>query len=187
MRAFPALLTLALPLAAQQSFDFKTLDKLDSLTDHKTKISLEAGMLRLAAAVLGNDGDQEATALKSVVQNLKGIYVRSWEFAKENQYAQADLEPLRTFLRQQQWSRIVEAQDGRDISEVYVQPLSGDRFGGVAIIDAEPLELTIVYINGAINLSDLEKLSGNMGIPDLKDAIPRKSIQKQGASKKKEH
>jgi hypothetical protein len=63
---------LALPLLAQQAFDFRTLDRLDALTDHKTKITLDPDMLQLAARFLGGDGDKDAASLKSMVGNLKG-------------------------------------------------------------------------------------------------------------------
>jgi hypothetical protein len=100
------------------------------------------------------------------------VYVRTYEFDKDGQYTAADIEPFRAYLKQGQWSKIVESQEGKELSEVYVQPLPGDRFGGVAIISAEPRELTIVYISGVMNLGDLEKLEGNMGVPeiDLKNA-----------------
>jgi hypothetical protein len=158
---------LALPLLAQQPFDFHSLDKLDALTDHKTKITLDPDMLQLAARFLGMDGDKDAASLKSLVGNLKGVYVRTYEFDRDGQYSPADIEPFRAYLKQQQWSKIVESQEGRELSEVYVQPLPGDRFGGVAIIAAEARELTIVYISGVMNLSDLEKLEGNMGVPEI--------------------
>ena len=163
---------LALPLLAQQTFDFHTLDKLDALTDHKTKIALDGDMLQLAGRFIGSDDDKDAASIKSLVSNLKGIYLRTYEFDRDGQYTQADLEPFRVYLKQQQWSKIVESQEGTELDEIYIQPLPGDRFGGVAIISAEPRELTIVYISGTMNLADLEKLEGNMGVPaiDLKNA-----------------
>jgi len=163
----------ALPLLAQQPFDFKTLDeKLDGLTDERTKVTLDGDMLHLATKFLGMGDDKDAEALKGLVNNLKGVYVRTWEFDKDGKYSKADIEPFRAYLKQRQWTKIVESLSGKDLSEVYIQPLANDRFGGVAIISAEPRELTVVYINGVMNLSDLDKLEGNFGIPDidLKDA-----------------
>jgi hypothetical protein len=169
MKTLLTFIALALPLCAQQGFDFKSLDKLDALTDKKTKVTLDAGMLRLAANFLGtdSDGDKDAAALKSLVGNLKGIYVRTWEFDKDGQYNPSDVEPLRAYLQQQQWSKIVESQDGKELSEVYILPLPNDRFGGVAIVSTQPRELTVVYINGVMNASDLHRLSGNMGVPSI--------------------
>jgi hypothetical protein len=176
------MLAFALIAAGQQPFDFRSLDKLDALTEHKTKVTLDGDLLKLAARFLGASDDKDAAAIKSLVNNLKGVYVRSYEFDKAGQYNPADLEPLRSYLKQQQWAKIVETQDGKDYSEVYIQPLPNDRFGGVAIISAEARELTVVYISGVMNLSDLDKLQGNMGIPD----IDLKNAKKPGAQNGKE-
>lgn len=170
MKTIMILVAMAMPVAGQMAFDFKSLDKLDALATNKTKVTLDADMLRLAAAFLGGDkSDQhpDSQELKSLVSGLKGVYVRTWEFDKDGRYSPSDLEPLRAYLKQQQWNMIVESQEGRDLSEVYVQAQAGDRFGGVAIVSEEPRELTVVYINGSMTLSDLEKLSGSMGIPDI--------------------
>lgn len=168
MKKLSVLFALAVRMWAQQGFDFKSLDKLDAIAKNRTKVTLDADMLRLAAGFLGNDKeDKDAAAIKSLVANLKGIYVRTYEFDKDGQYSQADIEPLRAYLKQQQWSKIVESQEDKELSEVYIQPLAGDRFGGVAILDLEPRELTVVYINGPMTIGDLEKLSGNMGIPEI--------------------
>jgi len=177
MRRYLLSLGFLLPLFARQgfaqpAFDFRSLDKFDALTEHKTKVTLDGDMLKLASRFLANSDDSDAEALRSLTNNLRGIYIRTWEFDHDWQYSRSDIEPFRAYLKQQQWSKIVESQDGKEYSEVYILPLSGDRFGGVAIISAEARELTVVYISGALNLSDLDKLEGNMGIPeiDLKNA-----------------
>jgi len=177
-------------LAAQQPpFDFKSLDKFDSMTEHKTKITLDGDMLKLAGKFLGSDDDKDkdVDSIKNLVNNLKGIYIRNYEFDKDGQYTQADIEPLRAYLKQQQWTKIVEQQDGKELSEVYVQPIANEKFGGVAIIAAETRELTVVYISGAMNLSDLEKLGGNMGIPDvdLSDLKDLNNLKKAAPKKEK--
>lgn len=171
------MIALALPLGAQQGFDFKSLDKFDALTNKKTKVTLDGDMLRLAANFLGSDkDDKDSEALKSLVEGLKGVYVRTYEFDKDGQYSAADIEPLRAYLKQQQWKKIIESQDDKELSEVYIQPLPNDRFGGVAVIDTEPRELTVVYISGAMNLSDLARLSGNLGLPDIDLKTRRKPL-----------
>lgn len=177
MKRLTILLALAMPMAAQQGFDFKSLDKLDALAKNRTKVTLDADMLRLAAAFLGGDKSDDhpdSKQLKSLVSGLKGVYVRTYEFDRVGKYSDADLEPLRSYLKQQQWNRIVESQEGDDASEVYVQGQAGDRFGGVAVVATGPKELTVVYISGSMTLSDLEKLGGSMGIPEID--LKKKSV-----------
>ena len=52
---------LALPLAAQDRFDFKTLDKLGANSKNHTNITLDGGMLKLASGFLGAAGGKELT------------------------------------------------------------------------------------------------------------------------------
>jgi hypothetical protein len=175
MKQLLILTALSLPLWAQQGFDFKSLDRLDALAKNKTKVTLDADMLRLAAGFLdGDKTDEHPDSLRRLVGNLKGIYVRKYEFEKDGQYSTADVEPLRAYLKQQQWSRIVESQEDKELSEIYIQPLPNDRFGGVAILSTGPRELTVVYISGVMNMSDLEKLGGNLGIPEIDLKNPKK-------------
>lgn len=166
MRKMLILLVVAAPLMAQEGFDFKTLDKLGANSKNKTNITLDGDMLKLAAGFLGTG--TEIDSLKPLIHSLKGISIRSFGFDKEDQYNEADLEPFRTYLKQGNWNRIVEAREGKGYSEIYLQPLSERRLGGVAIISAEAKEVTIVYISGNLNQEDLAKLSGTMGIPDIK-------------------
>lgn len=179
------LLALALPIPAQQEFDFRSLDKFDAIAKNKTKVTLDANLLGLAAGFLGNSGDKDTESISALVKALKGVYVRTYQFDKDGQYSAGDVEPFRGYLKQQQWSKIVESQKGDELSEVYVQPLPNGQFGGVAIVALEPRELTVVYINGVLNMRDLQKLQGNMGVPalDLKNAkkpAPGKKEDEEG-------
>jgi len=169
MKRLLILLALSAPVFAQQGFDFKSLDKFDALASNKTKVTLDADMLKLLTMFLGDDNktDQHPDSLQSMVGGLKGVYVRTYEFDKDGQYSPSDVEPFRTYLKQQQWSKIIESQEGKDLSEVYILPGPNGRFGGVAIVAIEPRELTVVYINGIISMSDLQKLQGNLGIPGV--------------------
>jgi len=164
MKRFWLLFALALPLAAQQGFDFKLLDKLGANAKDVTNITLEGDNLKLASNFLGNDKDNQS--LKSLVANLKGIYVRSWEFERDGMYNSADLEPFRAYLRAAQWPKIVEVKEDGELSEIFLKSSDSGRSGGVAIISAEPRELTIVYIDGPISLADVAKLSGSLDIPN---------------------
>ena len=133
MKRLSILFALTAPLLAQQGFDFTSLDKLDALATNKTKVTLDAKMLGFAASFLdGNKTANHPDSVQSLVRSLKGVYVRTYEFDKDGQYSPGDVEPFRAYLRQEKWNKIVEAQEGRELSEVYIQPLANGRFGGVA-------------------------------------------------------
>jgi Domain of unknown function (DUF4252) len=147
------------PALAQQNFDFKSLDKLGANATESTNIHLEGDTLKLAISFLGGD--------QGPLRNLTGVYVRSFEFAKSGQYNEADLAPLRAYLKTLQWTKIVDVKEADETSEIYLQALPNNKLGGLAIVSSEPREVTVVFIAGVFNMSDLGKLSDDLGIPDI--------------------
>jgi len=157
---------LAVPALAAQDFDFSVLDKLGANAKSSTNVTLDADMLKMASNFLDN-GDKNAAGIKAMVSGLKGVYVREYQFEKAGQYAEADLAPLREFLKQPKWKAVVDVKDPKESTQVYFLSGANDKLGGMAVVSTEPTALTVVYINGEIDANDLQKLSGNMGIPDL--------------------
>jgi hypothetical protein len=159
---------------AQAPFDFASLDKLEARAKNRTNITLDGPLLKLAASFLGAGDDKDAAQIKALVGNLTWVYVRGFEFEKDGQYTDADLEALHASLRQAPWSRIVDVHEGSEVSEIWVARTPGsDKFAGVAIIDSEPRELTVVYISGVIGPEDIARLNGRFGINV--DALDRKN------------
>lgn len=167
MKKLLASICLALPLLAQQGFDFASLDKLGANAKNRTNVTLDGDTLKLAGSFLSNANSKDGESVRALVDSLTGVYIRSWEFEKKGLYNEADLEPFRAYLKQGKWNRIVESREDNEISEVYLLPQAGGKLGGVAIVSAEPKEVTVVYINGSLRTEDIAKLSGSMGIPDL--------------------
>jgi hypothetical protein len=159
------LFLIAAPLFAQP-LKLDSLDKLAARASGTVKVSLDGNLLNLATRFLSNDDPDEAQ-IKTLVKGLKGIYVRNFEFSSNGQYQDSDLDAIRKQLQDSSWKPIVEIHKSNDAdnTDVYVKDL-GDRFGGVAIVSAEPRELTVVHIDGVIDLDGLAKLSGNFGIPE---------------------
>ena len=123
-------------------------------------VNLDGAMLRFAARFLSDD-DAE---VRSLVRNLDGIYVRSYEFDSDGAYDRAIVDRLHSQIGPE-WKRIVTVQSKmRENTEIYALP-HGDAIAGVVIIAAEPRELTIVNLVGPIDLDKLASLEGNFGIP----------------------
>jgi hypothetical protein len=165
------------------SDDVKMPVDLEKLAAHATEsvdVTLDASMLQLASKFLSN-GDPDEVQVKKLVSNLKGIYVRSFEFDKEGQYSLSDVQSIRTQLKAPVWSRIVCVRSLKgENSEVYLKK-DGDKIGGMVVIAAEPKELTIVHIDGPINPEQLSELGGHMGIPKMgKDAKSGAKNDKRG-------
>jgi hypothetical protein len=115
--------------------------------------------------------------------------VKSFEFDKEGEYSQADLDAIRSQLTSSSWSRMVGVISKREgeISEIYMMTESGGKkILGLAILAAEPKELTVVNIVGPIDIEKLSSLEGKMGIPKMgleKDKKSKSSSGGQDAKK----
>ncbi len=155
------------PLLAQDVKLPPGIEKLASKATEVVDVSLDGQMLRLASRFLSSNDPDEAKA-KNIVNGLKGIYVKSFEFEKEGEYSPADLDEIRQQLRAPGWSRMVGviSKRGGENAEIYIK-LDNEHIGGLVVLCAEPKELTVVNLVGNINLDDLSALGGHFGIPDV--------------------
>jgi Domain of unknown function (DUF4252) len=178
------LAVLSLPCMAQ-NLKLDRLEKLSSKASQVNNVTLEGDMLRTALQFIDKDHDRDAAEVKSMLKDLKGIYVRSFQFKNPNQYTKEDLDAIRSQLSTPAWNKIVESRDDKvgQSNEVYLMMDDG-KVAGVAILVAEPLELTVVNIVGRIDMEKLSGLAGNLGIPTLKK---RPKNQNSGASEGESH
>lgn len=167
-----ALLALPAALAAQNNsllpLDW---DKLAANATERVDVTLDGNMLQTVAGFLTSDksdgGDEE---LKKLLAGLKGVYVHSYTFDRDNAYPVGDLEAARARLKSESWSRIVQSmshEDGEN-TEIYLKSLkSPSDVPGLVILCEQRRELTVVHIAGKIDPEQVGKLSGKFGIPDL--------------------
>ncbi|HEX7359548.1 MAG TPA: DUF4252 domain-containing protein [Bryobacteraceae bacterium] len=162
-----SILALAIPAWAAGSIQFPVdLDNLAARATESVNVTLDASMLHLASDFLGNN-DPDQAKVKQIVSKLNGVYVRSFEFDKPGQYSMRDVAKIRAQLRKPEWTQIVGVQSSKgEHTEIYVRK-NGNQVGGLVVLDAEPKELTIVDIDGAINPKELSELGGHMGIPKI--------------------
>jgi hypothetical protein len=141
-------------------------DKLAARASDTVDVSLSGSLLQFATKFLSDD-DKDEAKVKKLVGNLKGIYVKSFEFKKPGEYSAADVDSFRAPLHTSDWQRVVgthSTEDGETV-EVYIKS-EGKGIGGLAIIASEPKELTLVNIVGMIDLDSLSELGGHFGIPE---------------------
>jgi hypothetical protein len=147
-------------------------------------ITLDENTLKLFGGFLSAGKSPEhpdQLKLQEMVKGLRSLTVKSFEFDREGQYRTEDLTPIRQQLQAPGWSKIVSVNGPREIAEIYTKMENG-RTAGFAIIAAEPTELTVVLIDGEIDLAGLAALEGNFGIPE----IPAPAGGKDGKNKKEE-
>jgi hypothetical protein len=92
------------------------------------------------------------------------MFVRVFEFEKEGEYGEADLKGVRALAKTPGWSRIVDIAEsaGKEKTEVYAKTESGAP-AGLLVIAAEAKELTVVYIDGPVDLKQLGEMGGAFG------------------------
>ena len=146
---------------------------------HVTEVTLDKNMLAFAAKFLDKDTDKDDEEAKQMIRNLKGVYVREYDFDKEHAYTAEELEGLRKYFEGSEWSPMVhERTKGQaEGTDVYVK-LAGDQMQGLFVLDAEPKELSLVLILGPIDVDQISKLGGNFGIP--KDAVKKAQKEVKG-------
>jgi hypothetical protein len=147
------------------------LDKLSSKASEVVDVTLDEPMMKqLASKFIAADEDADDAEVLELVKNLKGVYVKNFEFDKEGEYTLADLDAIRSQLTASSWSKMVGVISKREgeISEVYMMTeTGGNKILGLAILAAEPKELTVVNIIGPIDIEKLSSLEGKMGIPKI--------------------
>jgi hypothetical protein len=142
------------------------LEKLAAAASETVDVSLDSGLLALAARFMDED-DGDDVAVKSMLSGLQGVYVRSYEFGADGAFGPADVEMIRRQLSAPGWSRMAGVRSKKDNADVDVYLwVEGSKIGGLGILATEPRRFTVVNIVGNIDLDQLRRLEG-LGLPRL--------------------
>jgi hypothetical protein len=142
------------------------LDQLAGKASQTVDVTLDERLMQLTARFLSSKDPDEAK-VKELVNGLKGIYVKSFEFEREGEYSDKDVESIRSQLRNPSWSRVLNVTSKKDGNiEVYLMT-NGKQIGGLAVLSTDAKELTVVNIIGPVDLEKLSQLEGQFGVPDL--------------------
>jgi hypothetical protein len=146
-----------------QQVDLKALDKFASKAQSKTEIDMDEALLKSAAGALDDKKEAEGLA-KAASRNLKGIFVRSYEFDQKGAYKMDDLKPLFDQLKAPDWNRFVRSEEDGERTEIWMHSTKGVP-DGLLVVSGEDDELTVVNLVGSTNLGDLGLLGllGNIG------------------------
>ena len=172
-------LLVALPLVGQAQdsrLQLGSLDHLAAKASQTVDVSVDERLMKMAAKLL-SDKDADERDVKKLVEGLKGIYVKSFEFDTEGQYTAADLATIRTQLKGPGWTRLVNVTSKKEGNlEVYLL-FNDDAVGGLAVLHSDLKEITVVNIVGPVDLDKLASLEGQFGVPEL--GIEKKTKNEQ--------
>ena len=151
------------------------LDQLDVLANRASEtvdVKLDEHLMQTTAKFF-NPKDNDDAEIRDLIKNLKGIYVKSFTFEKENAYTTAEVDSVVSQLKGGGWSKIIGVTSKKDGDNVDVYLLTlGDQVAGLAVVSIEPKEFTVVNIVGPVNLEKLTQLEGSFGVPVLN--LPQK-------------
>lgn len=172
---------LGLALAAMAAQEIKVPPAFQSLAAkalETVNVTLDSSMLQSMGKMFATRDPERAKA-QDALTGLKGIYVRSYKFAKEGEYSPGDVEAIRSQIRGPGWTSLVSVrkQGESEAADVAVKR-EGDRVVGLVVLATEPRELTFVSIEGPINLEQLSELSGKFGVPKVQ-VTPGRSAGKK--------
>jgi hypothetical protein len=157
------ILILAATSAAAQQIDLKALDALAAKAKESVEITLDEAALKATSGIVTNKTGDEGAA-KKVAEGLKGVYGRVFEF--DGPYDRKVLEDIRKQLKAPQWSVVMRVREDTEEVEMWMHRTDGV-MDGMLLIAAEENELVVFNLVGISNLSDLSKIGGKFGVPNI--------------------
>jgi len=158
----------ARPAFAQAQLKMDNLDRLASAAAEVVNVTIDEQLLQLASKFLSATRSADERDIKELVRDLKGVYVKRFEFDRDNGYTQSDIDPLLKQLHAPAWARIVGVTSTRELKNIEVFMMTeGSLIKGIAVVAAQPRELTVVNVVGPIDIDKLSRLQGQFGIPQL--------------------
>jgi hypothetical protein len=174
------ILLACLPMFGQGARLRLELDHLKEKASEAVNVTLDGALLEQGVKMLALQ--EKGAALAPMLKDLQGVYVRSFKFERPGLYSKADVDGIRKQLNAPNWSALVEVSE-KDGGMVYIYSyVDSGKIGGMAVVAAEPKEMTVVNIVGPIDLSRLGELGGKFGIPDMSAGFDSRT---KNAEKKK--
>jgi hypothetical protein len=147
---------------------FEKLNGLETRARDVVEVNIEGKLLDLARRVMTKSKDADAQKVSEAIKDLKGIYVRVYNFENENEYNAADVDEIRAQLKAPGWERLANVRSKKNNQKVDVYTMfTGDVMSGVAVVVSESKSIALVNVIGPIDLDLLAELSGKLNIPKI--------------------
>jgi hypothetical protein len=147
---------------------FEKLNGLETRARDVVEVNIDGKLLDLAKRVTVKSGDKDAQKVAQAISGLKGIYVRVYNFASENEYNMADVDEIRAQLNAPEWEKLANVRSKKNNQKVDVYTMfTGDLMSGVAIVVSESKSIAVVNVIGPIDIELLTELGGKFNIPNI--------------------
>ena len=181
--ALALLLTIAAAASASAQNARLQMDHLDKLFPKASEtidVTVDKSLLTLAAKFLKTDKPDEAAA-REIISALKGVYVKGVQFESDNQFAEADVETLRSQLRAPGWSRIVGVRSKREGQNVDVYlMINNGVIDGIGVLLQQPKQLMVVNVVGTIDPEKIYPIAGPVRYPErFRPRLRRRALEQE--------
>jgi hypothetical protein len=156
---------------------FEHLNQLETKALEVVEVNIDGKLLDLAKRALVKVNDPDAKKVGLAINGLKGIYVRVYNFEKENEYNIGDVEMIRAQLQSPGWEKLANARSRKNNQKIDVYTMfNGEVMSGIAVVVSEAKSIAVVNVIGPIDIDLLMELSGKLNIPSID--IERDSTEK---------
>ncbi len=154
--------------AQDAKLNLEKLKGLETKARDVVEVNIDGKILDLAKRVLVKVNDKDAKTIGEAIKGLKGIYVRVFNFEKEDEYNMADIDDIRSQLKSPDWERIANVRSKKNNQKIDIfTKFTGDTMSGVAVVISESKSISVVNVVGPIDIDTLVEISGKMNIPKI--------------------
>lgn len=166
--AVALMLATSVAMAQDARLNFEKLSGLETKARDVVEVNVDGKLLDLAKRVTAKVNDNDAKKVAQAISGLKGIYVRVYNFEKENEYNIGDVDEIRAQLNNPGWEKLANVRSKKNNQKVDVFTMfAGDVMSGVAVVISENKSVALVNVIGTIDIELLVELSGKMNIPKI--------------------
>ena len=147
---------------------FDRLSGLENKAQDVVEVNIDGKLLDLAKRVMVKVNDPNSKKVAQAISGLKGIYVRVYNFEKENEYNITDIDEIRSQLNAPGWEKLANVRSKKNNQKVDVYTMfTGDQMSGVAVVVSDSKSIALVNVIGPIDIDLLAEMSGKLNIPKI--------------------
>lgn len=147
---------------------FERLNGLEDKARDVVEVNIDGKLLDLAKRVMVKVEDKDTKKVGQAISGLKGIYVRVYNFERENEYNIADIDAIRAQLQSPGWEKLANVRSKKNNQKIDVYTMfTGDVMSGVAVVVSEAKSVAVVNVIGPIDIDLLAEMSGKLNIPKI--------------------
>jgi Domain of unknown function (DUF4252) len=148
--------------------NFDNLAGLEAKARDVVEVNVDGKLLELAKRVASKVNDPDTQRVSDAIAGLKAVYVRVYNFEKENEYNMADVDEIRAQLNAPGWERVANVRSKRNNQKVDVFTMfTGNLMSGVAVVISDARSVALVNVIGPIDIETLVELGGKLNIPKI--------------------